>query len=218
MSTYVFVHVNKCGGKSIHTALKKLCLEKRVPYEEMHGNHLRPVHIKKPYNYILFVRDPIMRFVSSFYYYRQRTGFPKGTPHDLNEFITLLKTNHSFRIICEKTNLHFHYSLDKYVVNSVVASMVPWYFIGTTESINESFKELQEKMFGKDHHPVTLDNYNFTIKGQEPMTEENIRYLREEYLKNSYEILAALAQSEYCSAKVKHIINGYFTRTAYLVC
>ncbi len=76
------LHIGKTGGTAINHAVK--------PYLEQYSMTLHPharrlSHIPKGESVYFILRDPITRFVSSFYS-RQRCGMPRfNSPWDLNE-------------------------------------------------------------------------------------------------------------------------------------
>lgn len=194
-----FIHVNKCGGKSIDQALKKSLDD----YQEIHGL-VGSVSLNSSRNYILFVRDPIQRFISSYKYHQQcrgqvlRTHVQKNG--DINDFIDQIKKSEVVRKKAFRINLHLHYSLGEYV-SEKAARDLQFYFVGTTENIKRDFVKLVNKL-RKDQQCfglMKLDHFNRTNKRNRCIiSEENVRYLRELYA-NDYKIMKILTERGYLS-------------------
>ena len=66
-----FVHVGKCGGSSVKSALKSL----GIPFEEV---HIKPVVATPRASYCILLRDPIDRALSAFNW-RHRLVITEGT-------------------------------------------------------------------------------------------------------------------------------------------
>lgn len=181
---YTFIHVNKCGGKSIDECLSKFCKDNKLEYQEIHGLVGRPVTKRTKGSLILFVRDPIERFISSYWYYRRNHYLC-----DLNELIEKMRKGYKEEMF--KKNLHFFYSLSSYIHDP---GQLTFYFIGYQETLERDFKRLIDKISedNKIESPeYKLYRLNKTKRLNKELSKENIKYLRELY-KRDYEILEKL--------------------------
>lgn len=170
---YTFIHVNKCGGKSLDSVLVKMLTRKN--YREIHGLVGTPVTTRTAGKLILFVRDPIERAISGFHYYRMRKRLYSI---DFNEYIQKTKFD----------NTHMTYSLSWYIKPETI-SKLDFFFVGTLENMDEDYKRLTATLGIKD--PVPLPHKNMTIRLDRKLTETNVNHLKQFY-KNDYECLRIL--------------------------
>lgn len=198
--TFTFIHVNKCGGRSINHALTELFRTLHVlrarpegaVYNESHGLVNTPITPKTPGNLILFVRDPVSRFISSYHYGASRKR-PFGGMTDVNKLIDTMRINKTAREQMFKDNLHFGYSLSRYISPQNICKL-DFYFVGTTENIKNDFKTLVEKILdGRDLRSPLLPHFNNTRRRRQGklLTKENIAFLRELYSRD-YQCLLSL--------------------------
>lgn len=223
--TFTFIHVNKCGGRSINHALTELFRTLhvlrarpegalRAQYSESHGLVNTPITPKTPGNLILFVRDPVSRFISSYHYGASRKR-PFGGMTDVNELINTMRINKTDREQMFKENLHFGYSLSRYISPENICKL-DFYFVGTTENIRSDFKSLVEKILGQsgDRRSPSLPHFNNTRRRRQGklLTKENIAFLRELYSRD-YQCLLSLHSRGYLS---KEYIDKVFHNEKYV--
>ncbi len=221
--TFTFIHVNKCGGRSINHALTELFRTLHVlrarpfgaVYNESHGLVNTPITPKTPGNLILFVRDPISRFISSYHYGASRKR-PFGGMTDVNELVDTMRKNKTVREQMFKDNLHFGYSLSRYISPENICKL-DFYFVGTTENIKNDFKTLVEKIQGHpsgDLRSPSLPHFNNTRRRRQGklLTKENIVFLRELY-SHDYQCLLGLKSRGYLS---KEYIDKVFDNEKYV--
>ena len=229
--TFTFIHVNKCGGRSINHALTELfrtlhvlraprpeetSLRSGVTYSESHGLVNTPITPKTPGNLILFVRDPVSRFISSYHYGASRKR-PFSGMTDVNELIDTMRKNKTAREQMFKENLHFGYSLSRYISPENICKL-DFYFVGTTENIRSDFKVLVEKILddrsGGDIRSPSLPHFNNTRRRRQGklITKENIVFLRELYSRD-YQCLLSLHSRGYLS---KEYIDKVFHNEKYV--
>lgn len=220
--TFTFIHVNKCGGRSINHALtelfnkQNLTIKKRpegVAYSESHGLVNTPITPRTPGNLILFVRDPISRFISSYHYGASRKR-PFGGMTDVNELVDTMRKNKTVREQMFKDNLHFGYSLSRYISPENICKL-DFYFVGTTENIKNDFKTLIEKICGAERSvDLRLPHFNNTRRRRQGklLSKENIVFLRELYSRD-YQCLLELKSRGYLS---KQYIDKVFDNEKYV--
>lgn len=222
--TFTFIHVNKCGGRSINHALTELFNKKNstiknhrpegarsAQYSESHGLVGTPITSRTPGNLILFVRDPISRFISSYHYGASRKR-PFGSITDVNELVDTMRKNKTAQEQMFKENLHFGYSLSRYISPENIHKL-DFYFVGTTENIRSDFKALVEKICGQSVD-LRLPHFNNTKRRRQGklLTKENITYLRELYSRD-YQCLLSLHSRGYLS---KEYIDKVFHNEKYM--
>ena len=198
-----FIHVNKCGGKSIDAALVKLL--GRKAYREIHGLVGTPVTEKTQGKLVLFVRDPIDRAISSYHYYRMRK---RRYGEDLNEIIDTMRNNRGFAKKELSKNTHLDYSLSKYISPSVMEKL-ELFFVGTTENIKDDYLKLLDKL---EMPREPLGHLNMTIRFGKELTEDNLNFLKELY-KDDYACLEILRDRGFLT---KEYIEGIENKTKYI--
>jgi hypothetical protein len=186
---YTFVHINKSAGRSINQALQSFCQQHGLPYEEIHGKVGKVTNNSKR-KYILFLRDPIDRFISSYHYHRQR----RGPLPDIN---TLIPQTHKYFT----TNLHFYYSLATYVTPSC-AQFTNWFFVGFFNNVQKDFNRLidtikQDAGLSSTVAYPKLFTTNKTTRLHKQVSQENIEQLRNQIYKLDYDTLQVLYEKGY---------------------
>lgn len=198
---YTFIHVNKCGGKSINDILSKYSKDYNLIYQEVHGLVGRPVTKKTPGKLILFVRDPIDRFISSYWYFRRNHYLP-----DLNDLVEEICDNDYRRNEVFNRNLHFGYSLSSYLVN---VDDLDFYFVGTTENIKQDVQKLMKKISDENSTPneYTLYHLNRTKRKNKKLSKKSVNFLKKFY-ERDYFILNKLHEKGYLTKEYIDRINN----------
>jgi hypothetical protein len=71
---FTFIHVGKCGGTSVISTLQ----ENNIKHEVIHCRPVKCDHTKK---YILLLRNPVDRFISSFYWRKYKNKNEKSSEY-----------------------------------------------------------------------------------------------------------------------------------------
>jgi hypothetical protein len=177
MNDIVFVHVNKCGGRSLNECLFRYCRDNGIRYRGLVG---RPVTRKTPGRLVLFVRDPIERFISSYWYYRRNHVLPP-----LDELLDLMSSNPGYCADMMRRNLHFGYGFSWYVG----FPLPDFWFIGYQDSMKEDVVRLMGMISDKGGY--RLEHLNRTRRLGVRLSDKHVRFLRGLY-ENDYKILNAL--------------------------
>lgn len=205
---YVFIHVGKTGGGTIHHNLKKI-LKK---YKQI---HLKRVVYEPNTKYILWIRDPISRFVSAFYFRQHKIPDKYLTYETVNDFAENLFTPQAQLLynlsdiedsLLHDTIWHNHMYRDMaYYLNDgqfIIDHHKDIIFVGTQENFDDDMLELK-KILGipihtefKNHH---IQKYNKS-KYLSPLAIEN---LKKNYEKDYYciELLVKYGLIDYNKVK-----------------
>ena len=187
---YRFIHVNKCGGKSLNHSLNEMLTKKRKEYHEVHGLVGTPVTKNAKGKLILFVRDPIERAISSYHYDRVKK---RQYDLDFNDYIRNIQKDSN------KMNTHLRFSLSWYIDPEQMKDM-NFFFVGTLENISDDYKKLIEKLEIPKNDIVELPHFNMTIRLGHKVDPKNLDFLRE-YYKKDYECLDILEKKGYITKK-----------------
>jgi len=157
--TVHFLHIGKTGGSAVKSVLNEY-LETSKYTLKLHGHNKSLKDIPEGEYVILFLRDPVSRFISGFYS-RQRKGQPRyhseWSPQEKEVFETFitpnqiaislaneLSKNHALSIMAMKTVRHFKpykkWYGDFEYFQSRIEDII---FIGFQESLDSDFIELK---------------------------------------------------------------------------
>ena len=231
---FKFIHVDKCGGGSINQVLTALNEKQKIQYRHIHDAGINPttnnivkIHDPSAENgyreeeckLIIFVRDPIDRFVSSF----RTLDKPKHSSKkekckelmettDLNECIEKLIESETLLDDFMDLHIHFKDSITQYLVNPENAKSLPFTFIGTTENIQEDFSKLMEIVgypvgtvvdMGKNQTmTIELPHIHKSTREGKKLSQKSVDFLRN-YFKTDYEIMEKLSLSPEYLNKIK---------------
>lgn len=202
-----FIHVNKCGGNSIHMNLNHFYLAvrryKRFNYKQVHDNGRNPIgihNIEEDAKVFIFVRDPVERFISAYNYTKHKTKY------DIEEAIEKL-------INGEIKYHHMSSSIFTYISPETIEEfheLGVWFFVGVTENIKDDYSSLK----GKICKDLDLDEKTFkpfphlnkTGRIGEKLDKKYV-YLLKEYFKNDYKCLDTFCNLGYLSEEYIKSIN-----------
>lgn len=161
ISDIKFIHIGKCGGTSI------------VHYLAKKGISISSYHMKRPplnenIKYVMWVRDPIDRFVSAFNHLRDIVNFPTYSIKNIKEL--RLDNCPAPQKIINKINNGFAFSkeLDECIKKFNSAEML----ISSLESNDKSLRLSAEKIMNSNYEHIKkgiawyLYNGNFIKKNE----------------------------------------------------
>ena len=219
-----FVHVGKCAGTSIEIALQDL----EIDYVDYHCFDA-DVRLKacledvRRQFFLITVRDPVGRFVSSFYWdlYEKRMlndhDGPDGlwksiydtfrTPNELAEAVSSENQDlaNLARAAFDKSGLHMHLSLGWYLSAVDVHKLNPSNaHVIRTEHVDEDFGKFIRKFRGRrSYGPLSREkgDYKNEIEGYSNyLSDQAVRNLREMY-REDYLVLGELSKAGLISSQ-----------------
>lgn len=206
---YRFIHVNKCGGNSIHLTLNRLYLRirafKNFDYKQKHDNGRQPLsdYISDSTKVFIFVRDPIERFLSAYRY--------KNCKEDLNIVLTCFGCPKD--VIDDKS--HMGSSLSTYLTIDDIQKYHEngqWWFVGTTENISDDYLVMTRKLrdeLGVECPPLL--HLNRTERLGKRLSDSAVLFLRK-YFEKDYNCMDMFCKLGYLS---EEYVNGVKNRMDY---
>lgn len=213
----IFIHIGKCGGTTLNQNYLKIM--------EYHQQKIEPNFNNKYISkkYIIWLRNPISRFVSSFYYLKKcynikkkwKSFFSKKIYDELfkrfetvEQFALDIKnilSNEDDNFIDLKNqteNNHIFQGLGFYINNKEIKKAIKnndVIFVGTLENFDEDFKKLKQKI-GKndDYHKIDKKNVNKNENDDKYLSKKALENIKEFY-KGDYEALKILRDYNYIS-------------------
>jgi hypothetical protein len=214
---YKFLHLPKTGLTSIKSTLiddykihKGKFMQSTVIKNLFFSDH--NVNIDSSWSsYILFIRDPIDRFVSHYHYYKYGQQYDtckyfKG-PIDHKGLVDYKSINHFIDDINSKnfqTFMYKHKSISwilDYCIKNNNFNMI--YFIGTQENLENDFNALMAKMNFNIKLKNTYTNKRPDFIKPEKLNSNSIRILKT-ILKKDYEIILKLIDKKLLNADYLH--------------
>ena len=217
MVEYKFIHINKCGGNSIHLTLNKIYIKirggKKFKYSQIHDNgkvKATKYSIADGVKVFIFVRDPIERFLSSYRYNGEREwnkAFEKYNCSNLNEILEKEEIMDEFM----NSASHLRYGISEYLSPESIKGLHEdgyLFFVGTTENIKEDFNKLI-KIMDLEKYDLQLPHLNKTEKKGLQITSENVERIKK-YFSKDYDCLRTLDELGYLPEGYLKFKDSYF--------
>jgi len=213
-----FIHVGKCAGSSVSSALRDL----KIPFKEYHcfdaDKVLQSVLSESSGDFFLIsVRDPVKRFISAFYwdFYEKRVTNNKlgpknvwldlyntfNTPNEVGE--ALSSTNSKLRTkaltFFHNSSLHAQYSLSWYIKPSNVKYLNP-------ENCSVIRTESADKDFQKFLNQISIDKLSKSL----PREKSNYKQHIDGYDTNLSDLAIKNIKNIYCDDYL--ILDGFYRK------
>jgi hypothetical protein len=193
---FIYVHIPKNAGTSIRKKIKNIydfvivdahdIKNQQYPRKIISIGHVPFSHYSEQEKLISFVRNPVSRCISMFYYHKLHQKFS-----DINVFINHIyndkqivnfirnkthPTINSYLLKSKRnTNVSFSWKCQTYWISSDI------YFIGKIETLEEDLKKLCDKL----NCTYVYNKINFNINSNKPQGKI---YISEETKQKIYEI------------------------------
>jgi len=201
----VFVHVGKCGGSSVRTALRY----SHVDFNVVHVRRVQGCSLDVPRNWVVAVRDPIDRAVSAFNWRSPRNG-DQGAPSDnltefeVNKFYACFKEVNEFaealgdnsvcgsraRKILNDHAPHLGMGLEFYLSSELDCILTQKVYLIRVETWAQDISDVT-KLFGAAQEPTAPVHANYPMNNNTYLSAKGRARLKET-LWQEYEILRKL--------------------------
>lgn len=210
MNKITFIHIGKCGGETVSHYLKS----------KINSIHCRPVIFDSNQKYLLLLRNPIERFISSFYWRRfllfsgHKSGFKKELEFhkeypNLNTLCKNLFDEHGHLNLLTDSKIHQNYPCGHpshigmgidYYIGGIVKQLNPENVIGTI--CTETLSQDMQRLFGIEVAKHFKNNSANKIE-----TTPQSRSILKKYLIKDYQCIKQLYLSNVLSEDQYNILK-----------